>query len=299
MTMQSEVREFLTTRRARITPEKAGLQVYGGNRRVAGLRREEVAMLAGVSVDYYNRLERGNLTGVSESVLDALARALQLDDAERAHLFDLARAANVSPAKRRPAASTQVSASVQRLLDAITDAPAWVRNNRHDLLATNALGRALYADVIASPYGPPNTARFVFLDVRSRDLFPQWEKSADDVVAILRSAAGRNPYDRELSNLIGELSTRSATFRTRWAKHDVRLHRAGTKRLHHSVIGDLELDYEAMTLDSDTDLTLLAYTARPGSASADALRLLASWAATREAEHATGSTTPAPADPSA
>ncbi|MWV59176.1 helix-turn-helix transcriptional regulator [Rathayibacter sp. VKM Ac-2754] len=286
MTMQSEVREFLTTRRARITPEKAGLPVYGGNRRVEGLRREEVAMLAGVSVDYYNRLERGNLSGVSESVLDALARALQLDDAERAHLFDLARAANLAPAKRRAAATTQVSASVQRLLDAITDAPAWVRNNRHDLLATNALGRALYADMIASPYGPPNTARFVFLDVRSRDFFPQWEKSADDIVAILRSSAGRNPYDRELSNLVGELSTRSDVFRTSWAKHDVRFHRTGTKKIHHALVGDLDLDYEAMTLDSDTDLTLLAYTARPGTPSADGLRMLASLAATRESEQA-------------
>ncbi|TCL77871.1 helix-turn-helix protein [Rathayibacter sp. PhB179] len=286
MTMQSEVREFLTTRRARITPEKAGLPVYGGNRRVEGLRREEVAMLAGVSVDYYNRLERGNLSGVSESVLDALARALQLDDAERAHLFDLARAANLAPAKRRAAATTQVSASVQRLLDAITDAPAWVRNNRHDLLATNALGRALYADMIASPYGPPNTARFVFLDVRSRDFFPQWEKSAEDIVAILRSAAGRNPYDRELSNLVGELSTRSDVFRTSWAKHDVRFHRTGTKKIHHALVGDLDLDYEAMTLDSDTDLTLLAYTARPGTPSADGLRMLASLAATRESEQA-------------
>ncbi len=286
MTIQSEIREFLTTRRARITPDKAGLPVYGGNRRVEGLRREEVAMLAGVSVDYYNRLERGNLSGVSESVLDALGRALQLDDAERAHLFDLARAANIAPTKRRAAATTQVTASVQRLLDAITDAPAWVRNNRHDLLATNALGRALYADMIASPYGPPNTARFVFLDVRSRDFFPQWEKSADDIVAILRSAAGRNPYDRELSNLVGELSTRSERFRTGWAKHDVRFHRTGTKKIRHALVGDLDLDYEAMTLDSDTDLTLLAYTARPGTPSADGLRMLASLAATRESEHA-------------
>lgn len=184
MTIQSDVREFLTTRRARITPDQAGLPVYGGNRRVEGLRREEVALLAGVSVDYYNRLERGNLSGVSESVLDSLARALQLDEAERAHLFDLARAANIAPSKRRAAATTQVTASVQRLLDAITDAPAWVRNNRHDVLATNTLGRALYADMIASPYGPPNTARFVFLDVRSRDFFPQWEKSGSSQMRV-------------------------------------------------------------------------------------------------------------------
>lgn len=274
------IREFLVSRRAKLSPERAGLSVYGGNRRVPGLRREEVAMLAGVSVDYYNRLERGNLGGVSQTVLDAIARALQLDEAEHAHLLDMARAASEAPSKRRRATPQRIRPSVQRLLDAMTDAPAWVRNARHDLLAVNRLGRALYAPMLDDPERPANTARFVFLNPRSQEFFQDWERVAADVVAMLRSEAGSNPYDRDLSNLIGELSTRSETFRTRWAAHDVHFHRAGTKRLRHPVVGELELTYEAMGLTSDPGLTFIAYTAEPGTASADALRLLASWAAT-------------------
>ena len=282
MSNHDSVKEFLSSRRAKITPDKAGLPAYGGNRRVPGLRREEVAMLAGVSVDYYNRLERGNLQGVSESVLDSVAKALQLDEAEHAHLFDLARAANTSPAKRRKASPQKVRPGVQRLLDAMTDAPAWVRNNRHDLLAANSLGFALYADIFFDDVRPANTARFVFLSEKSKDFWPNWERTADDIVAMLRSEAGSHPYDRDLSDLIGELSTRSETFRTRWAAHNVRFHRTGIKQLHHSVVGDLELSYEAMELTSDPGLTFLAYTAEPNSASADALKVLASYAATLE-----------------
>jgi len=282
MSNQDSVKEFLSSRRAKITPDKAGLPAYGGNRRVPGLRREEVAMLAGVSVDYYNRLERGNLQGVSESVLDSISKALQLDEAEHAHLFDLARAANASPTKRRKSSPQLVRPSVQRLLDAMTDAPACVRNSRHDFLAFNRLGAALYTDMLADPVRPANSARFMFLNEKSKDFYPTWERTADDVVAMLRSEAGVNPYDRDLSDLIGELSTRSETFRTRWAAHNVRFHRTGAKRMHHSVVGDLELSYEAMELTSDPGLTFLAYTAEPGSPSADALKVLASWAATLE-----------------
>jgi len=282
MSNQDSVKEFLSSRRARITPDKAGLPAYGGNRRVAGLRREEVAMLAGVSVDYYNRLERGNLQGVSESVLDSISKALQLDEAEHAHLFDLARAANTTPAKRRKSSPQKVRPSVQRMLDAMTEAPAWVRNNRHDFLAGNRLGRALYADIFTDPVRPANTARFAFLNEKAKEFWPNWDRTADDVVAMLRSEAGSNPYDRDLSDLIGELSTRSETFRVRWAAHNVRFHRTGIKRLHHSVVGDLELSYEAMELTSDPGLTFLAYTAEPGTPSADALKVLASWAATNE-----------------
>ena len=282
MSNQDSVKEFLSSRRARITPDKAGLPAYGGNRRVAGLRREEVAMLAGVSVDYYNRLERGNLQGVSESVLDSISQALQLDEAEHAHLFDLARAANLSPSKRRKSSPQKVRPSVQRLLDSMTDAPAWVRNNRHDFLAGNRLAFALYADMFADPVRPANSARFVFLSEKAKDFWPNWERTADDIVAMLRSEAGSNPYDRDLSDLIGELSTRSETFRVRWAAHNVRFHRTGTKRLHHSVVGDLELSYDSMEITSDPGLTFLAYTAEPGTPSADALKVLASWAATNE-----------------
>jgi transcriptional regulator with XRE-family HTH domain len=279
MDVRADVREFLSSRRARITPEQAGLPAYGGNRRVPGLRREEVAMLAGVSVDYYIRFERGNLSGASDAVLESLAAALQLDEAEHEYLFDLARRAHESPARRRKATSHALRRVVQQVLDAI-DAPAWVRNARHDLLAANQLARALYAPVLADPRRPANNARFLYLDPAAHDFFIDWERAADDIVAMLRLEAGRHPYDKSLTNLIGELSTRSEEFRHRWASHDVRFHRTGSKRLHHPVVGNLTLHFEAMTLASEPDLTLLIYTAEPGTASADALQLLASWAAT-------------------
>lgn len=279
MDHRSEVREFLSTRRDRITPAQAGLPVLGGNRRVPGLRREEVALLAGVSVDYYTRLERGDLSGASDSVLGALARGLQLDDAETAHLFDLARAANASPGARSVRRrTTTVRPSIQRLLDAMTDAPAMIRDNYYDHVAANRLGRALYAPVFAEPR--PNNARFAFLSPAAPDFFVEWEKNTRELVATMRGEAGRNPYDRRLTDLVGELSTRSERFRTLWAAHDVRYHRTGVKRLRHPVVGELELSYEAFELPADPGLTLSTYTAEPGSPSADALRLLASWAAT-------------------
>jgi transcriptional regulator with XRE-family HTH domain len=285
MDSQGDIREFLSSRRARLTPDKAGLPAYGGTRRVPGLRREEVAMLAGVSVDYYNRLERGRISGASDSVLEALAGALQLDEAERVHLFDLARRSTASrPARRRAARPDTVRPVVQQVLDAITDAPAWVRNARHDHLAHNQLGRALYSPVLADPRRPANSARFVYLDPASQDFFVDWERAADDIAAMLRSEAGRHPHDQSLQDLIGELSTRSEDFRRRWAAHDVRFHRTGVKHLRHPVVGDMMLDFEAMALSSDPDLTLLVYTAEPNTPSADALRVLATWAATEEAQ---------------
>ena len=282
MVNRSDIREFLSSRRARISPETAGLPAYGGNRRVPGLRREEVALLAGVSVDYYTRLERGNLGGVSERVLDALARALQFDEAERAHLFDLARSANATSRARRRAAPQRVRPGLQRLLDSMTDAPAWIRNWRLDFLAANRLGYALHSELFADPVRRVNSARFVFLNPRSHEFFPDWERSANDIVAVLRSEASRNPYDKGLSDLVGELSTRSELFRTLWAAHNVRLHRRGLKRIHHPVVGDLELTYEAMEFPADPGLTMFAYSAEPNSPSEDALKLLASWAATLE-----------------
>lgn len=275
-------REFLASRRARITPEQAGLPAYGGNRRVKGLRREEVAMLAGMSIDYYVRLERGNLAGASDTVLEGLARALQLDDAERAHLFDLARAAEPTPSRTRKTAPATVPASVQLVLDAVNDAPAWVRNARHDMLAANRMARALHAPLLADPRRPANSARFVYLDPASHDFFQDWERAADDIAAMLRSEAGRNPHDKLLIELIGELSTRSEDFRTRWAAHNVRFHRTGLKKFHHPVVGDLELTFEAMEFPAHPGLTLLVYVAPVGSPTADSLKLLASWAATTE-----------------
>jgi len=275
----SELSQFLTSRRAKVTPEQAGLPSWG-QRRVPGLRREEVASLAGVSVEYYKRLERGNATGASDAVLDAIADALRLDDAERAHLFDLARATSpLTPRRRHRPAQQHVRPAVQRILDSI-NAPATVSNMRGDYLAANQLGRALYAPLFESREQPPNSARFTFLDPAAQTFFVDWEKAAKDLVAALRSMAGRNPYDRALSDLVGELSTRSDAFRTWWAAHNVRYHQTGTKRLQHPVVGDLELSYEVMELAADTELRLAIFTAEPGSRSQEALNLLASWAAT-------------------
>ena len=296
MDHRSEISDFLRTRRARITPEAAGLVAYGGNRRVPGLRREEVAMIAGVSVDYYARLERGNLAGVSDEVLGAIARALQLDEAESAHLFDLAKAVRGSASPRRAAQrAAQVRPSVQRLLEA-WNAPAWVRNERMDILAANRLGAALYAPVFEASGARANNARFVFLDPRSREFYPDWEQGANDLVAVLRSTAGRNPDDRSLQELIGELSTKSEVFRTKWANHNVRFHRTGRKRLHHPIVGDLELAYEAFEMPADPGLTMFAYTAEPASVSEERLALLASWSATEAAADAASAVAPGTTD---
>jgi transcriptional regulator with XRE-family HTH domain len=277
---RNEVRDFLTSRRARVTPEQAGVAAYGGHRRVPGLRREEVALLAGVSIDYYIRLERGNLGGVSESVLEALARALQLNEAERAHLFDLALATRAKARVRHRPAQQQLRPGVQRILDALTGAAAYVRNQRLDILGANQLGYALFSQWYVDPARPVNHARFVFLNPRATDFYVDWESVANDAVGILRATAGRDPYDRDLTDLVGELATRSEAFRTRWAAHNVRFHLSGLKRFHHPVVGHLELTYEAIELPADPGLRLLTYTAEPGSASQDRLNFLASWSAT-------------------
>ena len=290
MDNRTDIREFLTSRRAKVTPEQAGFAA-GTNRRVPGLRRGEVAMLADVSPEYYAQLERGNLSGVSESVLDSLARALRLDDAERAHLFDLARAANTSPARlrRRPARKTEVPATVQRALDAITGGPAHVRNGRMDMLAANTLGWALYSEVLAAPERPANFARFAFLDrERAERFYPDWDVAADIAVDILRTEAGRDPYDKGMQDLVGELSTRSDEFRTKWGAHNVRIHSTGTKTFHHPVVGDLHLAYDGMDLVSNSGLSMWIYTAEPGSPSEDGIRLLASWATAQNLEAAIG-----------
>jgi transcriptional regulator with XRE-family HTH domain len=280
-----EVREFLTSRRAKISPERAGLPA-GGQRRVPGLRRSEVAALAGMSVEYYAKLERGALAGVSAGVLDAIARALQLDDAERAHLLRLAHEADGSNAVLRPRRRPkfwQVRPSLQWSLDTITAAPAIVVNNRQDLVAANDLGRAMYCDVYADPAGPPNFAKFTFIDSAAHRFYPDWSLAADMCVANLRTAAGKDPHDKGLHDLVGELSTRSDDFRRRWGSHNVRTHGTGVKQFHHHIVGDLVLAYESMDLRAEPDLTMTLYAAEPGSTTEDALRLLASWAAAQPA----------------
>ena len=284
--VREEVREFLTTRRARITPDQVGLPTTG-SRRVPGLRRSEVASLAGLSVEYYARLERGQIAGASAGVLDALARALQLDETERAHLLDLARAADGIPTSARPrrrtASKTAPRLSLLWALEAITDGVAFVRDPHQNLLATNTLGRAFYSPVIGDAgQATPNLARFQFLDPASHDFYPDWELFAQMCVGIMRTEAGRDPHDRGLQDLVGELSTQSETFRRLWADHNVRTHGAGTKRFHHPVVGELTLAYEEFAITAEPGLVLLVYTAEPGSPSAERLRLLASWAAPAE-----------------
>lgn len=291
MDNRDEIRDFLTSRRARITPQQAGLPAFGANRRVPGLRREEVAMLAGVSVDYYTRLERGNLNGASDGVLEAIATALQLDDAERTHLFNLARTAGKRSSTRRRPPEPRVRPSILAMLDAMTAAPALVRNDRLDILAANPLGRALYAPVFRAPGRPANSARFAFLDPAAKDFWVDWERAADGTVGVLRAHAGRNPYDKALTDLIGELSTRSEEFRTRWAAHDVRLHRTGNKVINHPVVGRMDLMYDALPLPADPGLVVLVYTAGPAGPDHDALALLASWAATNELDAVTPGST--------
>jgi transcriptional regulator with XRE-family HTH domain len=282
MDNRADVREFLMSRRAKVTPDDAGI-VGAPNRRVPGLRRSEVAALAGVSVEYYAKLERGAIGGASASVLDSVAGALQLDDTERAHLLDLARAADGIPpsgrARRRAARSSTPRPSLQWALSAITDGVAFVRDQHQDLLATNALGRAFYSPVIGDGGRTPNLARFQFLDPAAREFYPDWDRFAEMCVAIMRAEAGRDPHDKGLQDLVGELSTRSETFRRLWGAHDVRTHGAGTKRFRHPVVGDLTLAYEELAITAEPGQVLLVYTAEPGSASAERLRLLASWGA--------------------
>ncbi len=263
-----------------MTPQQAGLPDYGAKRRVAGLRREEVALLAGISVDYYTRLERGNLSGVSDSVLNSVATVLRLDDAERAHLFDLVKVRQ-GP-RRTPRRAVTIRPSVQQILDSMVGVPAWVSNDRLDILATNPLSAELYRDAIDDAQGRPNLARFVFLDHRAHDFFTDWNQQADNAVAILRSATGRDPYDDGLTQLIGELSTRSDEFRVRWGAQIVRAHTSGPKALKHPEVGQLDLTFDGLELAADPGLTIYVMTAEPNSPTAERLKLLGTLAATRQ-----------------
>jgi transcriptional regulator with XRE-family HTH domain len=282
MDNRAEVREYLMSRRAKVTPALAGIPA-GLNRRVAGLRRTEVALLAGVSVEYYAKLERGAIAGASSAVLDAIASALQLDDTERAHLLDLARTADGIPTsgrhRRRPTRQSISRPSLHWALEAITDGIAAVRDPKMDLVATNALGRVFYKPLIGDGGRTPNLARFQFLDPASRDFYPDWDLFAEMCVAIMRAEAGRDPHDRGLQDLVGELSTQSETFRTLWGSHNVRTHGTGTKRFHHPDVGEIVLAYEELAITAEPGLVILVYTAEPGSPSAERLQLLASLAA--------------------
>ncbi|MEV7693010.1 helix-turn-helix transcriptional regulator [Microbacterium sp. NPDC089189] len=283
MDTSDAISDFLTTRRAKLTPAQVGLPDFGGRRRVPGLRREEVALVAGMSAEYYKRLERGNATGVSDAVIDGVSRALQLDEVEHAHLYDLIRAANAGAhpqQRRRPARSAQATPALQQTIDAMSTVPVFVQNARLDAVATNRLGRALFSEMLDDVRPPANAARFIFLDDRAQTFYRDWEAQTRQIVAVLRAEAGRSPYDRALSDLVGELSTRSELFRTLWGAHDVREHRTGLKAVRHPVVGDLELSFQAMDLASDRGLQMIVFSAEPGSATQERLQLLANVAAT-------------------
>ncbi|MBT2453064.1 helix-turn-helix domain-containing protein [Streptomyces sp. ISL-43] len=270
--------EFLRTRRSHLRPEDVALPDFGGRRRVAGLRREELAQLAGVSVDYYTRMEQGRVPNPSPAVLDALAHALRLDPDETAHLHRLTRAQSTArKASRRPAPSQRVRPMLQRILDELTDLPAMVMDRRMDLLAWNPAASALFGDYEALPRAERNIARITFLDPASRHLYANWTACARENVAYLRLAAGRHPDDPKLANLIGELSLKSEDFRRWWAEHPVQDKTAGTKRFHHPVVGSLELAYETLRTAEDPDQALITYAAQPGTPSHDALRMLLAW----------------------
>jgi len=273
---------FLVSRRAKLSPEQAGIPDFGGRRRVPGLRREEVALIAGMSAEYYKRLERGNASGVSEAVIDGVSRALQLDEAEHSHLYELIRSANAGahPQRRRVTRKTVLTAGMQQTIDAMSTVPVFVQNGRLDAIATNRLGRALFSEMFDDVRPPVNAARFVFLDPRAQAFYQDWEANTRQIVALLRVEAGRSPYDRQLSDLIGELSTRSDLFRKLWGAHDVREHRTGIKSVHHPIVGDLDLTFQGMDLVSDRGLQMLVFSAEPGSASHEGLQLLSNWAAT-------------------
>ncbi|WP_336697737.1 helix-turn-helix domain-containing protein [Curtobacterium sp. USHLN213] len=275
MGRREEIQGFLTSRRARLDPKQAGVTVHGSRRRVPGLRREEVAHLAGVSTDYYARLERGTTKGASLEVLDAIARALQLDDTERGHLIDLISVR--SHRRRRTSSRVNVSGTLQAVLDALL-VPAVVQNSRLDIVAANLLGRALYGLPEApGSVAPFNAARFQFLDPNAATFYFDFDRARRNCVALLHKAVGTNPHDEDLVQLIGELSARSQEFRRLWASHDVLRHQGGVKRYRHPQVGDLEFGYEALLVPAAPELTMLVYTVEPDSRTADAMHLLAAW----------------------
>lgn len=280
MDTKATVKEFLVSARSRLTPESAGLQVFGGNRRVAGLRREEVAMLAGVSADYYIRLERGNLDGASDSVLSALARALQLDATETSYLFDLAKASRVGNAGKIATGTKGLRPNLAKILDSIHDMPVFVTNGRLELLGANRLGRALYAPIFESHIAQMNLARWIFLDPASRDFYPEHQKLSEGAVGTLRLEALRAADDPKFQALIGELSSKSEEFRVLWAKHRVFKHPGGVKSFNNPVVGLVTLTYEPFQVVAEgTPVSMNIYTAEAGSESEQKLKILGAWVA--------------------
>lgn len=276
MASKEAVRDYLMSRRANLTPEDARLPRYDDDRRVPGLRREEVAMLAGVSVDYYTKLERGNVQGASANVLDAIARALQLDDIERRHLFDLAGVAPTAATEAQVPAPSSVPPSVQRVLASMT-IPAIAYNTRQDVVAANLAGRAMFEWMLEADR--PNLAQFIFLDSRAPQFYGDWPLACSLTAAMLRYEAGRDPLNEDITALVGDLSTRSPQFRSHWADRDVHEHRSGTKTYHHHELGQLQLTYDVLEQPGAPHISITTFSPEPGSPTADKIAMLASWAA--------------------
>lgn len=274
MGQSAEFGRFLKAMRARLSPEDAGVADVG-SRRVPGLRREEIAQLAGVSTDYYTRLEQGRHIHPSKAVLDSVARALRLNAGERAHMMDLLQ--TCAGAAKTPTPAQRVRPALRQLLDAVGDVPAMVLGRRTDVLATNRIAKLLFADFPAMDPAERNLTRWLILDQSARDLFRDWKTVAADATGALRVDVGRHPNDPQANQLVGELAVNSEHFRHWWAGHRVATRSAGTVRLHHSIVGDLELDFETLSLPDDPDQSLRVYSTKPGSPSSDALKLLSSW----------------------
>ncbi|MFD7708790.1 helix-turn-helix domain-containing protein [Streptomyces sp. NPDC059786] len=271
---------FLKARRAQLAPRDCGLPETDSRRKVAGLRREEVALLAAISVDYYTRLEQCRVRA-SASVLAALARALRLDDDQQRYLYELAGRADARPRGRRPA--QRVRPAVRRLLDQLAETPAMALGKRLDILAWNPAAAALYTDFARIPADRRNYVRLLFTDPVVRALYRNWEHDARDAVAALRMEAAAGPEDPELARLVGELSVRDADFRIWWAEHRVVGSAYGTKHYRHRLVGDLTLDCDTWSSPDGSGQRLMVLTAEPGTPSHDALRILASWTAGRPA----------------
>ncbi|MBA2808211.1 helix-turn-helix domain-containing protein [Streptomyces sp. KM273126] len=296
MDAPSQLGDFLKSRRAALRPEDVGITPNLTRRRVTGLRREELATLAGVSITHYTRLEQGRATGASDGVLEAIARTLRLTDDETAHLKDLARPTTAS--SRRAALRVEhAGASARQLLAAMTDVPALALDRRNDVLAWNQLGHALLAGHLAPngpdmPAGRPNLTRMLFLDEQYRALYTNWNEEAQLAVASLRLIAGRHPDDRSLAELIGQLTMNCDEFASQWARHPVRTCTSGVKRLRHPLVGAMDLSFENLVIPGTSGQRLIAYTAEPGSPSEAALRLLGSATAPAAGEHVTADSTP-------
>jgi len=282
MTQPNELREFLRSRRARLTPDDVGLPWRSGSRRVAGLRREELALLAGVSVDYYNRLEQGRARNVSDQVLGAVADALRLDDLERHHLFDLVKPS--SKARRPPAKPVRARQALRTMIDALDPTPAVLHGPRLEVVAINRMGKVLIDDFDAVPPAERNMARWMFLNPKARSVYPDWAVIAEQMVAILRVAGGQDPDDPLLAALVGELSTRSPEFARYWAAYRVFQHTHGTKRFHHDAVGVMTINYESLVPPTDPGTSLIVYTADTGSPSEEKLKILSSWATPQSRE---------------